>query len=136
MIIAELILKTIKFPASLDFTLNNEQHIGSDYSGTILFFEHKIRLHDYIKSYQYTKRDKGEYWVCLKINIIEKKEYEVLKLINHILEQNNFIIIPNIELFDKTDDGEIFNSIHLEAKQRMDFIKINSGLSIQIVNFD
>ena len=134
--IAELILKTLKFPESLDFTLFNEQKIGFDNFGTILFFDHKFHHHVYIHSYQYTKRNIGEYWVCLKIKIIKEKEHEVLRMINQVLEQNHLKIIPQIDLFNETIIGEIFFSVHLEEKQRIDFLKIKSGLSIQIVNFE
>ena len=75
-------------------------------------------------------------WVCLNINIIEERKLEVLKMINFVLDQNHFKTNQAIESFEDLSNWDTFYITNLNEKQRIDFQKTATGLSIQIVNID
>ena len=124
------ILKLIEFPDELDFDLKNHEFIDEEPGGIELFKEKEINNHAYLYSYQYRKKIKDEHWICIDIFFHAKKTIEVISLLQPFHNQK----IESFEEFEKLQNGR-FDKYDISPKLRIDFMKIDGNLVLQIVNF-
>jgi len=128
-----LLLKTIEFPEELNFNLQNEIIFNDNYHDIIEFESRTFIGLIYIQNWAY-RADKNGNWVCLDINIKKAELDRVIIEINKLLKMFNQNIINTLD-FNSPNYNHNPSRYNFSDGTRIDFIKINSTLSIQIVKF-
>ena len=134
------LLKTIEFPEALNFDLEEKivksKSLVKKYAPEdVINYESKpFENLDYIKDWGYRSANNGQ-WICLDINIKKDKLDEVISKLNELLESYNHIIIDVVSFnsHDYNKNPSYFNS---DKNTRIDFLNVDSTLSIQIVKFN
>ncbi len=133
----EQLLNTIGFPEALNFDLDDEiikstvsfsNYISHDETTYVLRYSDNLL---YIKDWGYRSANNGQ-WVCLDINIKKNKLDVVICKLNELLESYNQDII-DIERFNTHNDNSNHTMCKCQDDLRIDFLNVDSALSIQIV---
>jgi hypothetical protein len=135
----EQLLKTIGFPYALNFDLENKivkskplvKNIAPD--DDIYYESRPFENLDYIQNWGYRSEKYGK-WVCLDINIKESKFDDIFCKLNELLKSYNKDII-DIAKFNSLNYNSDPTQCECDDNMRIDFLKVESTLSIQIVNF-
>lgn len=135
----EQLLKTIGFPEALNFDLENKivkskplvKNIAPD--DDINYESGLSENLDYIKDWGYRSEKYGK-WVCLDINIKESRFDDIFCKVNELLKSYNHDIIDVVS-FNSHDYYKNPSYFNYDESTRIDFLKVDSFLSIQIVKF-
>jgi hypothetical protein len=133
--IVQKILDIVEYPNIFDLSLENEKIISIDFEGINIYEMHTLN-HKFIDYFQFRRRENGEFWKSLDIYIQQNKNDELLKILNLLLVENEIITAENIKKFGDISNGNTYFIIELEPKNRIDIMRINDHISIQIIRFD
>lgn len=129
------ILSKIHFTEEINFDITNEKFIGLDIHNIELYEMHDVSHRRFIENYRYRKRSDGDNYVSLDIKIKNSSSQTVLSIIQDILLKFNKEKI-NISVFEYVKENQLIHSFNLNQNTRIDLIKVNESLSIQVVRHD
>ena len=116
------------------FNLSFEKISYVDYLEIDVYETHSFFGDNNKSNYNYRKRNSlKESWICLDLNFHKDDSLVAFDSINNFFTYNNELPI-SIDSFSNSKDGARFFKID-RKKYRIDFLKIDSALSIQITKF-
>lgn len=129
------ILAEIHFTEEVNFDLTNEKIVELDIYDIKKYEKHDVSHRKFLENYQYRKRSDGDNYVSLDIRIKKTSSQVVLEIIKDILLKSNKDKIKNPD-FHGFKENQTILSFNIDQTTRLDLIKADESLSIQIIRHD
>lgn len=133
MVIIKDILNIIELEHEFNIEKNANSFVARDTQGMLLSPPTK-ESGNFIDYWQYTRRDRDEFWSSFDVFLIKEKTELALELISEFLLRNS-LIEESFNAFNKVINNHSFFKLE-NNEGRFDIVKVNEQLSIRITHFE